>query len=710
MQDLDLMPGATPDLPRSPYNRPDLVRDARDAEADAAPIDWQGTIRRRLVVLAGLLLLWAIGIQARLVVLQVAQHDRWAAQLIEQVTHQVEVPGPRGTIVDRNGVTLAASVESATIVVNALAVKAGDRDRVARELCGLIDRCTPADYDQLIAGLARKSRGTTVWRNASPADAERIDGMKSNVVWSEPEPRRYYPNRELAAHVVGFVGDGNRGLEGVERSYDEYLRGKPGWRLSYEDAHRQAFDSEEATPVPGKTLELTLDGRLQHDSERALSSRIGETGSSSGLVIVSVPQTGEILALALWPTYNPNTFARTEAALLKNRAVQDVYEPGSTMKFITAATAIDLGLFTPQSLFNLGNGQMRLGNHVIRDTHAYGTLSLRDVVAKSSNVGAVQIGHRIGAERFSEYVAKFGLGQANLRDFRGQSRGIVTPLDKLTSVSLGSMSYGYSIGVTAMQMVAAINTIANGGTLVEPHVVRAVIDGAQRKAVAPRAIRRVISEQTAATMTTILESVVEDGTGKAAALAGYTVAGKTGTARRVKQGGRGYSDQHTSSFVGYVPSRNPAISILVVIDAPKSGGYYGGTIAAPVFKAVAESALRYYGVAPTIESEERSRIVVARSAPATAPGPAVVAAPNAPARQPDLTTVAITPGKMPDLRGLSAREAVRVATRLGLVVRVAGDGMVAGQDLEAGTDIESGTVCRLTLERRPRAVAQGIEP
>lgn len=709
MQDLDLMPGASPDLPRSPYNRPDLVRDARDAEADAAPIDWQATVRGRLVVLACVLLLWVVGIQAKLVVMQVVQHDYWVEKLTEQVTRRVEVQGTRGTIVDRNGVTLATSVESAAIMVNANAVKTEERDRVAREICGLVDRCTPADYENIMAALARKSGGTAVWKNASPLDAKRIEITDRGFLWAEPEFRRYYPNRELAAHIVGFVGDGNRGLEGVERNYDELLRGTPGFRLSFQDAHEKPFNSIETTPTPGRTIELTLDTRVQAAAEQALAHQIATTRASSGLVIVSDPRTGEILALALWPTFNPNTFSRTDASLMKNRAVTDVYEPGSTMKFVTAAAALDLGIFTPDSLFNLGNGSMRLGNHVIRDTHAYGVLSLRDVVAKSSNVGAAQIGQRIGIERFNEYVRAFGYGDAYMRDFRGQSRGIVTRRDQLTTTTISSMAMGYSIGVTAMQMIGAINTVANGGTLIEPHVVRAVIDNnGQRASVAPRAIRRVISEGTATTLTTILESVVESGTGKAAKIPGFTVAGKTGTARRVKQGGRGYSDQHTSSFIGYVPSRNPVISILVVMDAPKAGGYFGGTIAAPVFHEVADATLRYLGVPPSVEEGEPTRIVVARAAPPA--GPSMVTTPLATMRQPDITTVAITPGKMPDLRGLSAREAVRVATRLGLVVRVAGDGIVTDQDLPAGADLVSGAVCRLRLERRSRATQEGTEP
>ena len=478
------------------------------------------------------------------------------------------------------------------------------------------------------------------------------------------------------------------------------------------DGKQQAFDSiDTAVAVPGSTLELTVDRRIQHMCEEALERRISETKSSSGLCIVSAPRTGEILALAMWPSFNPNAFTRVANELRTNRAVQEVYEPGSTMKFVTASVAIDLGLFTPESLFHLGNGQYRLGSHVVRDTHVYGDLTLRDVVAKSSNVGAIMVGQRVGAERFSDYVRRFGFGQANLRDFKGQSRGIVVPADQMTTVTLGSMAMGYSVGVTALQMIGAINVVANGGTLVEPHVVRAIIDGERRSVVAPRAIRRVISATTAATVTSMLESVVETGTGKGARVAGYTVAGKTGTARRVKAGGRGYSDTYTSSFIGFVPSQSPAISILVVIDAPKAGGYYGGTIAAPVFQAVADETLRYLGVAPTVETEQRPRVIVARTESPALGVPTLMAAPSTGRRQPDITNVAITPGQMPDLTGLSAREAVRVATRLGLIVRVAGDGVVVGQDVEAGARVEPGVVCRLTLTRRASAPAErGTEP
>jgi cell division protein FtsI (penicillin-binding protein 3) len=710
VQDFDLMPGATPDLPRSPYNRPDLVRDARDAEADAEPIDWRSAIRRRIVVLACLLLVWAVGIQVRLFVLQVVHHDRLKAALLEQLTHQVEVPGTRGAIVDRNGFALASSVDGDVIMVDALGIKAEDRATVASQLCALLERCSAEGRASVLAVLARKSRGAVVWRHASPSDAARVRALERSDVWVAREPRRYYPNRELAAHVVGFVGDGHQGLGGIERSYDEYLRGAPGTRLSYNDAKQQAYDSTETGAVAGKTLELTLDRRIQHIAEDVLARRIAETKSASGLAVVSDPRTGEILALASWPTFNPNAFTRVPKALLTNRAVQEVYEPGSTIKFVTVSAAIDLGVFTPESMFNLGNGQMRFGNHTVQDTHVYGALSLRDVVAKSSNIGAILVGQRLGARNLSDYVRRFGFGEANLRDFKGQSRGIVTPTDKVTPTTLASMSMGYSLGVTALQMIGAINVVANGGALVEPHVVRAIIDGPHRNVVASREIRRVISEQTAATVTSMLEAVVASGTGKAAQVPGFTVAGKTGTARKVKEGGRGYSDSYTSSFIGFAPSRSPVISILVVIDAPKAGGYYGGTIAAPVFQAIADQTLRYLGVPPTVESGQRPRVLVAQTE-SSGSSTALVAAPARRDRQPELTTVAITPGKMPDLRGLSARDAVRVATRLGLVVRVAGDGVVSEQDRAAGEPVEAGAVCRLTLERRaPVPVVRGTEP
>ncbi len=711
MQDFDLMPGATPDLPRSPYNRPDLVRDARDAEADAARIDWRGAVRGRIVVLASFLLLWAIGIQVRLVHLQVIKHDELKAHVVDQLTHEVEVPGMRGTIVDRNGATLASSVDGDVIMVNAIKIPVAEREKVARELCALLERCDEGGRAAILAALGRKSRGAVAWRQASPADAERVRALDRDEFWVERQPRRFYPNRELAAHIVGFVGNDHVGLGGVERSYDEYLRGTAGSRLRYRDANQQAFDSiETAAAVPGKTLELTVDRRIQHTCEEALERRIAETKSSSGLCIVSEPHTGEILALAMWPSFNPNAFTRVPNELRTNRAVQEVYEPGSTMKFVTASVAIDLGLFTPESVFHLGNGQYRLGNHVVRDTHVYGDLTLRDVVAKSSNVGAIMVGQRVGAEQFSDYVRRFGFGQANLRDFKGQSRGIVASPERMTFVTLGSMAMGYSVGVTAMQMIGAINVVANGGTLVEPHVVRAIIDGQQRSVVTPRAIRRVIAPSTAATVTSMLESVVETGTGKGARVPGFTVAGKTGTARRVREGGRGYSDTYTSSFIGFVPSQSPAISILVVIDAPKAGGYYGGTIAAPVFQAVADETLRYLGVPPTVELEQRSRVIVTRAETPAAGAPVLLAAPSSGRRQADVTNVAITPGQMPDLTGLSAREAVRVATRLGMIVRVAGDGVVVQQDVTAGAPVEPGAVCRLTLTRRAPAQTEANEP
>jgi cell division protein FtsI (penicillin-binding protein 3) len=678
-------------------NKPDLVRAAQQREADAArrrgvAADWRPIVRWRLRSALVLLVLWVAGIEARLVYLQVSQHDELRARAERQLTRRINVPGKRGDLLDRQGRVLAYSVDGDVIFAEPTLVR--DPAGTATRVCAAIEGCGPAQRVQMAERLAQRRPFVYLWRKASPLDARRVGDLKIRGVGLMREDRRYYPHRELAAHVLGYVGQDVTGLGGVEAAFDTLIAGRPGYVLLQTDARHQAFARQQQAPTEGATLELTIDAYLQYVAERELEAGIREFAAQAGTVVVMDPHEGDVLALANYPSFNPNAYNDVGQEQRRNRAVQELYEPGSTFKIVTASAALEERLARPADVFDVSRGSISFGSRVIRDTHRYGPLSFNDVIVKSSNVGAILIGQRLGPDRLSKYVEAFGFGQPSLRALPGETRGIVWRPETLGAGALASVSMGYQIGVTPIQVASAFSAIANGGEAVPPRVVRATVENGVRRPLPPRPARRVVSPETAATMTAIMEGVVEAGTAKAARLADYTVAGKTGTAKKVENGR--YINKYNASFAGFVPSRAPVITVLVVIDSPHGKGYYGGAVAAPIFKRVAEQALRYLAVPPTVDPVPP--LVVERRDPPP-PGPAPTPARAARvlagfAGQP------ATDGLMPDLRGMGAREAARALARLGLVAEIDGDGLVIDQTLSPGAAVERGMACRLTLARR----------
>jgi cell division protein FtsI/penicillin-binding protein 2 len=396
------------------------------------------------------------------------------------------------------------------------------------------------------------------------------------------------------------------------------------------------------------------------------------------------------------PTFDPNAFRDSGDNDRRNRAVQDIYEPGSTFKVVTASAAIEEKLMPVDALIDTNPGVIRLpGNRVVDEYHGhnYGVLSFTDVIVKSSNIGAIKIGFKVGRELMSEYVRRFRFGHPVSRDFPGESPGIVWGVDKLTEGALASMSMGYQVSVTPLQMLAAVAAVANGGEFVEPRVVRAEYRHGLRIVVRPTVLQRAISADTAATLTGIMEGVVERGTAKLAQIPGFTIAGKTGTASKLI-GGQYSNTENYASFVGFLPSRQPAVAIIVVIDSPHGNGNSGGVVSAPIFKRIAESTVRYLGIAPTVNPNPPVLIARAGEGPRS---PAALGA-SAPAIN---FVVDAPPGTVPDLRGMSAREATQTLTRLGLSPYMAGDGVVVSQNPAPGTPFEAGSVCQLVLARGP---------
>jgi cell division protein FtsI (penicillin-binding protein 3) len=542
-------------------------------------------------------------------------------------------------------------------------------------------------------------------RQVSPEEAKRVRTMGLPGITLLKESRRYYPNSELAAHVVGYVGLDNVGLGGIESAYDTQIRGKDGKVLIQTDAKRHAiFSRVERPATAGASIELTIDQYLQFVAERELRAGVEDNHAVGGSAIIMDPWTGEILALANWPTFNPNAFAKADEDDRRNRAIQSLYEPGSTFKIVTASAALEQQVITPETLVETSPGFITFpGRKPIYDTHHYGLIKFTDVIVKSSNVGAIKVGLRVGAQALTDYVGRFGFGQTVAPDFRGETAGIVWSADRLDPSALASVSMGYQIGVTPIQMAAAVSSIANGGHLFQPRVVRAFIRDGRRIDVPHNEVRRSIEAETAATMTTIMEQVVERGTARAAQMDGYTIAGKTGTASKLVNGHYQKSD-YNASFVGFIPSRQPVLTILVVIDSPHGNGYTGGAVSAPVFKRIAEAAVRYMGISPNLNAPPP--VLVTRHDAATDAGEATAQ----PARAANVLAATLEParnGLMPDLRGLSGREALRPLSRIGMTARMTGDGIVVEQSPEAGSALVRGNACALRLGRRPPASAAG---
>jgi cell division protein FtsI (penicillin-binding protein 3) len=662
-------------------------------------------MQARIVVCAVFFGVWTMAIEARLVYLQVYEHSAMQVLANRQQLKTMKLPPRRGEMFDRNGRLLAYSVDADSIAADPTEVK--DPAAVARAVCGAIQTCGPDLQREMADRLRRQDRQFAyLARWISPPDAARVRALELEGIVMLRETKRYYPKRDLAAHVLGFVGTENSGLAGLEARFDGRIRGEEGRLLVQADARQRAMAvREQLLPTSGDALELTIDQYLQHIAERELRAAVEATNAVGGTVIVMQPHTGDVLALANWPTYNPNAFTGADSETRRNRAVQEIYEPGSTFKIVTASAALEEGVLGPEDPIDCAPGYIKFpGRPPIRDVHRYGILSFTDVIVKSSNVGAIKAGLQLGPERIVRYMTRFGFGQRLAPDFRGESPGIVWKPETLNPSALASVSMGYQVGVTPLQMAAAVSAVANGGTLYEPRVVRAFIHEGRREEAAPRAVRRAIGPETAATLTMMMEEVVGRGTARSAQIPGFTVAGKTGTAAKLVNGRYSKSD-YNASFVGFVPSRRPELAIVVVIDTPRRGPgthYYGGVAAAPLFQRVAAASLRHLGVAPNLNAAPP--VIVARSAPDDDEmAPRLAHAPAVFESVADL----VEPGTMPDLRGLSAREAVRELIRLGLSPRLEGDGVVLDHRPRPGDQLGAGETATLTLGRRPPVVPVG---
>jgi cell division protein FtsI/penicillin-binding protein 2 len=768
----DLLSGL--DSSAAAHNNARVIRDAQRAEPDApsSDADWRKVVRPRLAFAGALMIFWALGIVARLVYLQVYQHQALVARAESQQSQTIDLNPQRGRILDRYGRVLAYSVDGDVIyavpsdvtdadelatrlcdalencdaeerrelaqrldsrrdkatVLNNLSPEEADRiaslkhdglvvdrgkggrtgtlkvrtreikepGKIASDICGELTRCSEDVRETIEKRLQGKKDFVYIRKRATPAEAQRVAAQKLPGIGFLKESRRYYPNRDLASSLIGFVNAKNFGVGGLEFVHNKLVSGTGGTLIVQQDAKQQVLaTSVQQAPTAGVTLELTIDARLQFIAERELRAAVEEHGAIGGTVVMMDPHTGEILALVSEPHFNPNDSSHVDRLSRVNRAVETIYEPGSTFKTITAAAALEEGVIKPTDIVD-ATMPCRFGSaKAITDVHQVGVVSFEKVFAKSSNCGTARVAvNRLGTERLMRYVKRFGFGVRATRDFPAESGGMVMPLQKIKEHDLARVAIGYTIAVTPLQMAAAMSAVANGGELLKPRIVRATRSGTTRTPTQREVIRRAISTTTSARLTTMMETVVQEGTAKAAQIEGYTLAAKTGTARKLNPNGRGYLMEYMASTAGFFPSRNPAVAMIVVIDGPRRKGYFGGAVAAPVFQRIADATLRHLAIAPNVNRQPP--IVVARAAE----GPSIAPVSTGPVAPPQ--PISTPRDAMPDLMGMSAREAVRTLIDLGWEPRLRGQGgFVARQSVPAGTPAGEGGVCLLELARFP---------
>jgi cell division protein FtsI (penicillin-binding protein 3) len=553
----------------------------------------------RLLIVAGVALLWATAVFGRLGYLQLYRHRDYLLRAQHQQQRIIEISPKRGAIYDRNMHALAMSikVDSAFAIPNEIK----DKALAAQLLSGVLS--IPADLVE--SRLDSSQNFVWIERKLTSEKSEAITALNLKGVYTQAENKRFYPKADLASHVVGFVDVDEKGLGGIEYLLDNQIRGKSEKIVMMADAHQKWFDGGEARRDRGANVVLTLDEKIQYIAERELAAAITKTHAMAGTVVVMNPNNGELLAVANWPTFNPNAASPGMPAEFRmNRAVSALYEPGSTFKLITLAAAFDQGITNPDEVFDCENGATYVAGHKIHDHKRFGMLTVADILAQSSDVGAIKIAERLGAPKFYDYIHAFGFGTPTGVDLPGESRGLLRPLVNWSPISIGAISMGQEVGVTPLQLISAVSAIANGGTLYKPHIVAEVRRG---ETVLPRegllAVsepRRVIQPETAATLRRLMEGVVLNGTGKLARLDGWTSAGKTGSAQKIDPNTGRYSPtQLIASFTGFAPINNPAVAILVSLDSPV-GLHEGGMVAAPVFKRVAEQVLPYLDVSPDV--------------------------------------------------------------------------------------------------------------
>jgi len=555
---------------------------------------------RRITLLAAAFLLLLGAALARAVWIQVVKGPEYAAMALRQHRETIVVPASRGTIVDRNGEPLAIGQMTTTVYANPRQVTD------ARDLTLAAGKQLGIDPATLYPMLVDRSKGFVyVARKADPRKAKILQALDFAGLGFYPEELRFYPQGPVAAQVLGYAGLDNTGLEGLERSLEGTLAGQPGSQTIVKDPFGRALDVVETKPeTPGRSVRLTIDREIQANAEEILQDTVRQWGARAATAVVMDPHTGEVLAMATAPRFNANRFPTTRADRRRNRAVTDTYEPGSTFKLVTVAAGLQQGIITPRSSFRLAP-TIKVADRVIHEAHTRGTerLTVRQIVEQSSNIGTITIAERLGAGQLASWIGRFGFGSKTGVDFPGESPGFALPLDRWSGSTIGTVPIGHGIAVTPIQMARAYAAIANGGVLVRPRL----IDRIDGQTVGAGHGRRIVSRRVSEQMMSMLRGVVLEGTGTEAAIPGYTVAGKTGTAAKIDPDGTYSTSRYVASFVGMVPATKPKLVIMVMVDEPH-GDIYGGVVAAPAFREIARFNLQHLEIpqdAPRTDSSIR---------------------------------------------------------------------------------------------------------
>jgi len=578
--------------------------------------------RFRLYALSGLLCLWLLAICLRLVYLQIFCYGDFERRAQHQQQRSFDLSAKRGVIYDRAGRELAMSIQ----VDSAFVVPSEAPD--LPNTISLIARITNDDPRVVLADCRAHKTFCWVARKADAEVIDRIRALNLQGVHFQKEPKRFYPKRELAAQILGYVGTDDQGLSGLERQFNQQLQGKPGKLMISVDARKHWFASVEKEPESGNSLVLTVDQNIQYIAERELERGMEETHAIAGTVIVENPRTGEILALTNRPTFNPNIRKEIKNEALKDRAVSDIYEPGSTFKMVTISAGLEEKITRPDEMFDCQMGSIVINGMRIRDSKPHGVLSVADILAESSDVGAIKVALRLGEDRFYKYIRAFGFGQQTGIELPGETRGLTKPVERWSKVSIGAISMGQEIGISPLQLTSLISTIANDGVHVPPRIVAGTIaagtmtpqstpqtspqTSSQTIAFQPAEGTRVISSLTAAQMRQMLQGVVLHGTGRKAILEGYSAAGKTGTAQKVDPATGAYSKtKYVASFAGFAPINDPQIAVVVILDSA-IGLHQGGQVSAPVFQRITQQVLEYLHVPHDVQLPPSRLVLLAR--------------------------------------------------------------------------------------------------
>lgn len=642
--------------------------------------------RRRIVIIGTLFGLLFLAVTGQAFRLQIVQHEEMLKKAERQHQRIVPLTPVRGTIMDRNGHKLAVSLEMDSCFAEPRNIQ--DIDGTAAVLAPFLG----TTKQELLKKLTGSKNFVWLERRLTPEQAAPIKNLKLRGIGFAPEPKRYYPNMEVAAHVLGFTGLDPTGLEGIELRYNSALLGNTGYLVTERDALGRSValkNSVVKNSSPGKNLVLTLDMTIQHIVEKELATAVIESKAKGGMALVMESDTGKILALANYPTFNPNSFAQHTHAQLRNRTVADSFEPGSTFKVFVIAAALQEKLVRPNEVFNCENGSYRIADRVIHDDHPYPRLSVSEIIKYSSNIGSAKIGFRLGEARLTRYLRDFGFGERSGIDLPGEAQGSMKK--RWYGIDLATTSFGQGISLSTVQLASAVSAIANGGLLMRPYLVERILDdsGQDVQKIEPQILRRVVSAETAQQVSRMMETVTgEGGTGTKAAVEGYRVAGKTGTAQKVDPLTRTYSPtKRIGSFVGFVPADKPKLTIAVIIDEPQ-GVKYGGVVAAPAFHNIALNSLAYLKILPKAGPATPAQVAKAKAGqPGPGSKPAQTEADEAAVEGGALDVPSSGEAVMPDFRGMSMRRVLQVMEKQNINIRLIGSGRAMEQNPTPGQPI-----------------------